>query len=67
MGAKNARKKRRCRHKASYNNAKDARSAMFGMIRRKGINKGRLTVYKCDICGKWHYGKRKRWGDKDYV
>jgi hypothetical protein len=59
MSAKNARQKRKCRNKISFNNRNDANHHRNLHI-RKYQPRRRVNVYKCTFCKKWHIGHDRK-------
>lgn len=45
--------------KRGHEKRKDCEDALFNFCRRTGAKRTRYEVYKCSVCGLFHYGHRK--------
>lgn len=50
-----ARLRRQCVGKIAHETKQAALSHVFSLV-RGGARKGRVSAYKCKVCGKWHVG-----------
>lgn len=49
---------RECGEKVQYKTRREAEDGMWGYKRRTAAV--RMTVYRCDYCGFWHFGHARR-------
>lgn len=47
----------RRRHKVPYRNKRRARTALRQAAKRFGFSEDELEVYRCTVCGEYHYGR----------
>lgn len=47
--------------KTLHKTEKDARRHMLHLLNKQGKRYGKIQVYHCKICDKWHFGHRADW------
>lgn len=49
----------RVRHKVPYRTKRQARIGLRRAARKYGFDEAELGIYRCDVCGLYHYGRKK--------
>ncbi len=60
MGAKNARRKRKCKSKVGFQNINEAKKAIVAMKKKAGVINPKFNSYICKDCGLYHIGHRAK-------